>query len=194
VIQPGSLEETAPALVGVDRRGREHGPHQKLAHETERWLTAGGPDDAPLLMAAGVAEHAAPWPVLFGNAPAERRYVLLGANIHGEAWLIWWPPGGRLELHDHGGASGAFWVVEGLLDEVAVEREGAALRTARVASGAGVEFGPDYVHSVVNRGSRGATSVHVYSRAGAALNFYRFDPQVGRVRTRTETRRAGSPP
>src|SRR5581483_6668530 len=98
----------------------------------------------------------------------ERWYALLEADEDREAWLLGWPVGGAIELHDHGGSSGAICVVEGILGETFVDagnRPTAAgsLRTRRLARGSLIRFGPDHIHDVVNTGPGLALSIHVYS-------------------------------
>jgi quercetin dioxygenase-like cupin family protein len=87
-----------------------------------------------------------------------------------DAWLIGWPPGTGLDLHDHGGSTGAFTVVAGTLHEtIAV---GAALSTHRLRAGETARFGVGHVHAVRNDGDRPATSVHVYSPPLQSMDFY----------------------
>jgi hypothetical protein len=105
--------------------------------------------------------------------PAERRYELLLETELYDAWLIHWPPGTGLDAHDHGGSSGAFAVVSGVLEETVAA--GAATSTRRVAEGQVVWFGGDHVHAVANGGDVGATSVHVYSPPLRTMGFYRSD-------------------
>ena len=105
-------------------------------------------------------------------APEERTYRALVASPHLEGRLIAWPAGGRLDLHDHGGASGALRVVGGeLLEQFGTP--GGALRTRRIGAGQGVSFGPSYVHDVANPGGPLATSVHLYSAAERSMAFHR---------------------
>jgi predicted metal-dependent enzyme (double-stranded beta helix superfamily) len=97
-----------------------------------------------------------------------------------EVWLVSWLPGQRTPLHDHGGSSGGFAVVEGEL----TERSGAAGVEAGVrAAGRHVRpgslriFGAGYVHEVVNAGTVPAVSVHVYSPALRTMTRYAWSPQ-----------------
>ncbi len=64
-----------------------------------------------------------PWELTGETSPTERTYELLLATESYDAWLIHWPVGTGLEAHDHGGSTGAFAVVSGVLDED-VERDG----------------------------------------------------------------------
>jgi predicted metal-dependent enzyme (double-stranded beta helix superfamily) len=94
--------------------------------------------------------------------PGHRWYLRLALTTQVEIWLIGWAPGQATRPHDHGGASGAFTVVDGQLAET--YRDGGA-PTARdlVTPLGGSSFGPDRVHQVGNPGSADATSVHAYS-------------------------------
>jgi predicted metal-dependent enzyme (double-stranded beta helix superfamily) len=90
-----------------------------------------------------------------------------------EAWLIHWAPGGDIALHDHGGSSGAMWVLTGELEESytdAVVRR--PLRRRFLGAGAGLTFGPGHVHDIVNPTSSLATTIHVYSPHLASMTFY----------------------
>ena len=102
----------------------------------------------------------------------ERRYELLELTDELEIWAIHWPKDQGLELHDHGGSSGALWVVDGALEEHSLGRGGGLIhRTLEV--GGGSAFGPSHIHDVVNIGDVPATSVHVYSPPMASMTFYR---------------------
>jgi Cysteine dioxygenase type I len=103
----------------------------------------------------------------------ERSYQLLEHNEHFEVWAIHWPTGGHLELHDHGDAAGAFWVLSGYLEECTVSPSG-LVNCRRVGAHRGRAFGCGLVHDIVNPGSRPATSVHVYSPPLASMTFFRW--------------------
>jgi hypothetical protein len=101
-----------------------------------------------------------------------RSYELLELTDDLEIWAIHWPKDQGLELHDHGGSSGALWVVDGALEEHSLGRGGGLIhRTLEV--GGGSAFGPSHIHDVVNTGAVPATSVHVYSPPMASMTFYR---------------------
>jgi hypothetical protein len=103
---------------------------------------------------------------------AERSYELLELTDELEIWAIHWPKDQGLELHDHGGSSGALWVIDGALEEHSIGQGGGLVhRTMEV--GGGSAFGPTYIHDVVNAGDVPATSVHVYSPPMASMTFYR---------------------
>jgi hypothetical protein len=105
---------------------------------------------------------------------SERSYELLELSDDMEIWAIHWPRGQGLELHDHGGSTGALWVVAGSLDEHFVETNGGLARR-RIGLGTGAAFGPTYVHDVVNSQAAPATSIHAYSPPMASMTFYRHD-------------------
>src|SRR4029077_7049707 len=79
--------------------------------------------DEPLVgvIAAGLAAVAMPWELTRVANSTERAYELLLATETYDAWLIHWPVGTGLEAHDHGGSTGAFAVVSGVLAPV-IER------------------------------------------------------------------------
>lgn len=133
-------------------------------------------------IAEGLAQVTVPWELQTGEAPAERRYEQVLATAAYDAWVIYWPAGFELPLHDHGGSWGAFSVVGGELTEVTLVDGEVAARSMR--SGATVQFGPEHVHAVANRTTRPATSVHVYSPPLASMAFFEqeLDGSLGAVR------------
>jgi hypothetical protein len=126
--------------------------------------------------AAWVGEITPTWKQLTGAVPGHRTYLNLAASPHLEAWLICWPTDGQLQLHDHGGASGAFQVIDGTLDERSVVSDagGVRLRDRGVPAGEVISFDGAYIHDVHNATSQPATSVHLYGPASSPMNFYRF--------------------
>jgi predicted metal-dependent enzyme (double-stranded beta helix superfamily) len=105
-----------------------------------------------------------------------------------EAWAIAWPPGGRIELHDHGHSRGAVVVAAGSLVETTVRatREGVALiGTHRLSTGEHRTFGSHYVHDLINYEEQAAISVHVYGPRLTTMSYYGLDAhgRLDRVRT-----------
>ncbi len=125
-----------------------------------------------------------PWELSGETISTERSYELLLATDVYDVWLIHWPAGTGLDAHDHGGSTGAFAVVSGVLDED-VDRDGTTF-TRRLGAGETVSFDGDHVHAVVNRGAVGATSVHVYSPPLSSMSFYRGSTDGSREVDRTE--------
>jgi predicted metal-dependent enzyme (double-stranded beta helix superfamily) len=133
------------------------------------------------------------WPKV-QRATGERWYVPLLQDDVFEAWILGWPVGEGIELHDHGESSGALIVVEGTLLETYVGssrwvRPGGRLRHRRLPEGAHVSFGPDHIHDVVNVGPRQALSIHAYSPRLRSMTFYENRPDRGLAAVRTETSR-----
>lgn len=127
----------------------------------------------------------------------ERWYALLAADESSEAWLLGWPVGGGIELHDHGDSSGAICVVEGVLDETfldAGDRATAAgsLRHRHLPTRSLVSFGPEHIHDVVNHGAEPALSIHVYSPRLRSMTFYDHRPGSGLSAVRTECSEPGA--
>jgi predicted metal-dependent enzyme (double-stranded beta helix superfamily) len=137
-----------PALLPVASAvtGRGDWPVGDLARLT-RLLAA---DVAPALRAEAVHD------------PVERWYLRLALTEQVEVWLLTWTPGQATEPHDHGGASGSYTVLDGVLTETWRDGPGPTRGGVR-PQGTGSAFGPDRAHVVANRGSRNATSVHAYS-------------------------------
>lgn len=88
-----------------------------------------------------------------------------------EIWLVGWDAGQGVDLHDHGGASGAFSVCEGAV-EVRHGGADARQRLRTVHRSETVTFGSEDVHEVVNRSASPATTIHAYSPALTAMAFY----------------------
>ena len=117
--------------------------------------------------------RSAVWKTLTPLTDTERWYALVAASDSFEAWVIGWPVGGAIELHDHGGSSGAVHVVRGALEETSTNRVSRTpLARARVAEGEGIVFGADHVHDVVNPGDEPALSIHVYAPRLVSMTFY----------------------
>jgi predicted metal-dependent enzyme (double-stranded beta helix superfamily) len=140
------------------------------------------PDEGLLaVIAAGLASSVTPddLPLAPGQ---ERDFVRLLVTPDYEAWLIAWAPSSALELHDHGGAAGAFHLASGRLRETYVDPAGHdGLRTRTVLAGAGVRLSPERIHEVWNPGPGRALSVHVYAPALTSMTFYDRDLHPTRV-------------
>jgi predicted metal-dependent enzyme (double-stranded beta helix superfamily) len=101
----------------------------------------------------------------------------MAASQDVEAWVIGWPPGGGIELHDHGGSGGVLVVVEGELIEMVIvedERGHLAIASTVMPVSASVTFGVGRVHGIVNKGLDPAISVHVYAPRLTGMTYYEF--------------------
>jgi quercetin dioxygenase-like cupin family protein len=155
--------------------------------------------DSPTIAAAvsiarGLADSPEIWWPRVRRDSGQRWYVPLFEEDDFEAWLLGWPVGQGIELHDHGSSSGALVVVEGTLMETYVEasdwvRPGGMLRHRLLPEGDLVAFGPDHIHDVVNGGHRQALSIHVYSPRLRSMTFYENRPDRGLAAVRTEVSR-----
>ncbi len=119
----------------------------------------------PLSVARDYAANPDDWPLAPRFDPHARWYHRL-ADGEPEVWLLTWLPGQGTPWHDHGGSAGAFVVVSGTLVEQTLGPEKA------YSAGDGHAFGPDYVHRIVNLGSRPAVSVHAYGPALRSMTRY----------------------
>lgn len=136
----------------------------------------------PVRIALDHARDRRSWAPLLRYAPLERFAALVERTDDHEVWLLSWLPGQHTDLHDHGGAVGAFTVVIGKLTELAVTSAAAGTPVAvprEVSTGMSRAFGPRYVHRVANEGVDPAVSIHVYRPVRAAMSSYRFDPVTG---------------
>ena len=120
------------------------------------------------------------WP----TRPTSRRYERILATDAYDAWLIYWPPGTGVAVHDHGASVGAFTVVSGALDEDVVIRGTTVSKT--ICSGESLFLPAGHVHAVHNAGEVPATSVHVYSPPLRTMGFYRADDEGRLVLERIE--------
>ena len=142
---------------------------------------AGTPIGSDVLaaIAAGLAVVTVPWELRGGEIPLERQYERVLSTPAYDAWVICWPSGGSLDLHDHGGSGGAVHVVAGQLEEAVVERGITTVR--RLTRGDTASFGPTRVHAIANTSAATATSVHVYSPPLASMVYYERSTEGGLV-------------
>lgn len=117
------------------------------------------------------------WLELVEHRPDERWFARVVDAPDHDAWLIGWDSFQGVELHDHGGAAGVLYVVDGVLQETSGARGGPArLVEQTLPAGTARAFGVEHVHRVVNPSARPATSLHVYSPPLVTMDFYRPGP------------------
>ena len=153
-----------------------------------RPLTAG----ELLEVAEGLARSADAWPGLAD--PVERCWRTIAVTDRFEAWVVAWPVGGAVELHDHGDCAGAVVVASGRLVETSLHPGGdggPVGRTTPVAVGGHLVFEPGHVHDLVNHGPGPALSAHVYTPALRTMNFFERTPEGGLAPVRSEHYRDG---
>jgi hypothetical protein len=105
----------------------------------------------------------------------ERSWRLVARTAEFDAWLIAWPAGGRVELHDHGESRGALTVLSGTLVETVPHRdEWGRLDLLRcdLQTGVTLRFDHGHVHDVLNEGPEPALSLHVYSPALTSMTHF----------------------
>jgi mannose-6-phosphate isomerase-like protein (cupin superfamily) len=110
----------------------------------------------------------------------ERWWTRLESGDDVDVWLLSWLPGHATDLHDHGGSTAAFAVVEGALREIRLDRGGHRFVKERRAGSATV-VPPSVIHDVHGSGIQAAVSIHAYSPPLRQMNFYAVDP-TGRPR------------
>lgn len=111
-------------------------------------------------------------PSLIDPASGERQWRKLAQTPYLQIWLLSWPVGTTTDWHDHGTASGAFHTVQGTLTE---ESWIGSIHTREIAAGEGRAFGARHIHSVTNRSTSTALSVHAYSPALSEMTRYAVD-------------------
>jgi hypothetical protein len=140
-----------------------------------------------LAIAEGFAVSAGSIPEL--QDLTERSWILLAVTDLFEAWAIGWPPGGTIQLHDHGPSAGAVVVASGALTETTIRAtdQGVALiQTHHLETGDHRVFGPHYVHDISNDQDQQALSVHVYGPRLAHMTYYELDRRGRLGATRVE--------
>jgi predicted metal-dependent enzyme (double-stranded beta helix superfamily) len=122
---------------------------------------------------AGRLAPAVRWP---GAFDAQRRtWRLVARTPDFDAWLIAWPHGGKVELHDHGRAAGAVRVISGTLVEAVPWRDDTGRLTLvrrELRAGHTRSFPAGHIHDVTNEADGHALSLHVYSPALTSMTFY----------------------
>jgi quercetin dioxygenase-like cupin family protein len=131
----------------------------------------------PVRIALGFAADRDSWRHLLRYDPDQRFTALVERTAEQEVWLMSWLPGQSTDLHDHGGATGAFTVVSGSLTETVATGHAQVLH--QVTTGQSRVFGPNYVHQVRNDGPDPAVTIHVYRDGGRRMTPFRFDPVDG---------------
>lgn len=104
-----------------------------------------------------------------------RRWGLAYATDEVEAWVIAWPPGSGLGMHDHDGSTAAVRVIDGRLRERYVGADGEVV--LRWLGGRTTVLPDDHVHEVINTEVIEAVSIHAYSPPVAEMGF-RDDPAL----------------
>lgn len=126
---------------------------------------------------AAIARTLAPatrWPGPLAEV-GRRSWRLLAATPQFDAWVIAWPQGGHVSLHDHGPSRGALAVVQGTLAETVPWRDDAGRLTLvrhdlPVGSLLSLEMG--HIHDVTNSRPETAVSLHVYSPPLTSMTYY----------------------
>lgn len=112
-----------------------------------------------------------------------RLKVRLDVGPDVEVWLLTWSPGQGTGLHDHGGSSGCFTVLQGNLWETVIDPDGAA-HELRYQAGELRSFDSEFIHDVRNEGVIGAASLHVYRPELRSMTHYSAaDGSIEVVRT-----------
>src|SRR6185437_3295713 len=136
------------------------------------------------------------WP----GAPdvAERSWRRVALTPEFDAWVIAWPSGGRVDLHDHGSSCGALVVLEGTLVETTPWRHDTgqlSLERHELEQGTTRRLRRGDVHDVTNEASTIALSLHVYQPPLTSMTHYGLaDNQLVRRESRGVREWHGSEP
>ena len=138
----------------------------------------------PVRIARELAADRLGWAHLLRYDPEQRWAGLLERTGTHEAWLLSWLPGQHTELHDHGGAAGAFTLVSGSVTERVVRSTptGPVEELHPLEAGQSRVFGPDHVHQVRNDGPDPAVTIHVYRPGRTRMTPYSLHPVDGLTR------------
>ncbi len=113
------------------------------------------------------------WQELAAGDAGQRHYASLHRDAHLDVWALFWNVEDDTGWHDHDTSSGAVAVARGELEESHLRIPGPhSLR--RLAEGASIQFGPDYIHRITG-GVDGAVSIHAYSPPLWRLGQYSID-------------------
>ena len=181
----GAVVTTAPPLVGHPGDLEGGTKNSLLTHLFDPAAGQRLEFGQLLVIAERLARKAPKWPGIF--RPRRRIWDLVAASANFEAWVITWPTGGHIDLHDHGTSAGVVAVASGELRETTPVEDGTGIGswlTRVVSSGESVGFGPHYVHGLVNVEESTAVSVHVYSPRLTSMTYFELtDGRLERSRT-----------
>ncbi len=112
-------------------------------------------------IARAVAERRDVWTPHLDVDADTRTYASLHRDDELDVWALFWLPDNDTGWHDHDTSSGAVHVVDGELEEHALNVSGPD-RHRTYAAGATFSFGPSHIHRLTCEVPR-AVSIHVYS-------------------------------
>jgi len=151
----------------------QHGPARTPAPARRADGADGAVDPAD---PAEIARRLAPslhWPG--AEALTRRSWRRVAWTAEFDAWLIAWPEGGEIDLHDHGDSRGVLSVIDGVLTEFVPQWDGTGclgLQRLELWAGTTHRLGGGHVHSITNESERHALSLHVYSPALSSMTFF----------------------
>ena len=181
--------------LSVFLREREHASAPKSSEQVAvsrpRWRRPLRPGRAPrAAVAARARRHAScgeNWRALAQHDPGERWFLRLASHADYDTWLIGWAAHQGVDLHDHGGSSGALYVVEGELYETSGRRDGLGeLHEQQLVAGHRARVRPEPRPPSRELAAQVATSIHVYSPPLVEMDFYTHDATAALTRTHTE--------
>ena len=149
------------------------GAHPSLGGRAQKAL------DLPVLVdvVRGFAQRPNLWEHHIQYNSHRRWWTQLVADKNIDVWLLTWLTTQETELHDHGGSSAAFTVVQGALSEVRVGAHGAVELSKVDAASHTVQWvAPGTVHDVGNPFAQPAVSIHAYSPPLTQMTYYEREP------------------
>jgi hypothetical protein len=117
----------------------------------------------------------------------QRSWRLAALTPDFDAWVIAWPSGSQVDLHDHGRSSGAVVVLEGALVETTPQRNDSGrleMERHELRKGMTQRLGPGHIHDVSNEADAITLSLHVYHPPLVTMTNYDLgDNQLVRRKT-----------
>jgi quercetin dioxygenase-like cupin family protein len=160
---------TAPEATGTAPEATGTAP-EATGTAPEATAPAGQLDRKALArIATGLARTAAAWADRVPVDPTQRTGLRIIAADRFDVWLLRWPFGTYVTPHDHGHSAGAFYVLEGKLQEV--RWHGGLTQARTISTGRAVTIGQGIVHDVIGA-APASLSVHVYSPPLSSMSLY----------------------
>jgi len=116
------------------------------------------------------------WADLVVDDAEERWWLVLNCSANYEIRVITWERDQSTDWHDHGGSSGAFALVSGVLREGRRDADAVHVEWRRIEPGDHHGFDASFIHDVVHEEGSPAVSIHAYSPPLTVLTYYDSTP------------------
>ncbi len=116
------------------------------------------------------------WSDLVVDDAEERWWLVLNSAANYEVRVMTWERDQSTDWHDHGGSSGAFAVISGVLREGRRDTDGVDVEWRRLEPGDHHAFDASFIHDVLHEQGSPAVSIHAYSPPLTVLTYYDRTP------------------